>query len=410
MPRTKDKPKWQPRRIGSEEERNKGRGGFVTLKKTGDFFLGYALFIPKPDAEDNPGYYEYFEHYTPATGYVACAGDDCPVCDEGDNPSSRAKTLWLVVDDDLDPDTGEVKTFNLNYYMITDFADFLSEDEPVLGQLFRIKRQEGQGKYLIRPKKEKLTKAQIKAALKDAPDLEKIVRSRMLSVFEELGFADAMEEDDPDEEPEEDEDQPKARRGRPKGSKNKVKEEPEEEEFDPDEADEIEDADVTIVSLKKKDNIAKVNYREAEFNLYGTDDVDLTEFGKGEIVTVSAAKDSDGDFVVTSAEASEGEEPEGESEVPDDVEDETVEIVSINPSPDDTMTVRMEDGVEFELFFLDSGEDSNDNDWAEFDLDDYSEGQQVVISATKDSEGDMLASVFPVAVKAKSGKKKAGRK
>lgn len=415
MPRTKDKPKWAPRRIGSEEERNKGRGGFVTLKKTGDYFLGYALFTPKPDAEDNPGYFEYFEHYTPATGYVACAGDDCPVCDEGDNPSTRAKTLWLVVDDDLDSDSGEVKTFNLNYYMITDMADFLAEDEPVLGQLFRIKRQEGQGKYLIRPKKEKLTKTQLKAALKDAPDLEKIVRSRMLAIFEEMGFADAMEEDEEDE-PEED--KPKARRGRPKGSKNRPKETEEEtsdDEFDPDEEDEIEDRDVIIISVKKTDNTAKVNLNGAEFKIFGTDEVDLTEFAKGEIITVSAAKDEDGDFVVTSAEASQGVEPEddeipGDDEIPDSVDDETVEVVSVNSS-DDTLTVKMEDDTEFELFFLDSGEDADGNDWSEFDLDDYSEGQKIVVSAEKDDDGDLVASVFPKAAgKGKAGKKKASKK
>jgi hypothetical protein len=420
----------KPRRIRSKEDRNAGRGNFITLKNVNDQFVGHALFKPDPEAADNPGWYEYAEHYTPATGYCPCAGEDCPLCDAGDNPSIRAKTLWLV--------DGEVKVFTLNWYMIQDFVDLASDDETILGRSFRIKRLEGNGKYAIRPKTEKLTKTELKAALKDVDDdmLEDIATKQMVKVLQELDVADAMEADDEDEGEDEDEpkgkskgDKSKARKGKPADDDDEPEDEDEPEgeaQFDPEDDDEADDLRVSVAKAKKKDNILVVTAGDSvEFDIYGTDEVDLTEFKKGDELLVSFVKDDDGDFVVTEAahhseEESDDDEDEGESEGdgdgPDALEDELVTIVSVNSS-EDTLTVKMDDDTEFDLFFLDSGDDDNGRDWAEFDIDDYKEGQKIKVTAARDDDGDMLASVFPEPVKGKgdkggksSSKKSGGKK
>lgn len=412
--------KLRPRRIRSAEDRNAGRGNFITLKNTNDQFVGYALFKPDPEASDNPGWYEYAEHYTPATGYCPCAGEDCPLCDAGDNPSIRAKTLWLV--------DGEVKVFTLNWYMIQDFVDLASDDETILGRSFRIKRLEGNGKYAIRPKTEKLTKTELTKVLKDVDDdmLEDIATKQMVKVLQELDVADAMEADDDEGE---DEDEPKAK-SKGKSKKGRAVEEPDDDEgdgdesedeaqFDPEDDDEADDLRVTVVKAKKKDNVLVVTAGDSvEFDIYGTDEVDLTEFKKDAELVVSFVKDDDGDFVVTEAaeaededESEEGDDGDGDEEgdTPDAVEDEVVTIVAVNSS-EDTLTVKMEDGNEFDLYFLDAGDDDNGRDWSEFDIDDYKDGQKVKITAARDDDGDMLASVFPEPVKAKGGGKKAGGK
>lgn len=364
----------------------------MTLKKTGDQFIGYALFKPDPELDDNPGYYEYFEHYTPATGYCPCVGDGCPLCAEGDNASTRAKTLWYI--------DGEIKTFNLNYYMIQEFVDLLSEDEAILGQQFRIKRLEGNGKYAIRPKTEKLKATELKKIMKDIDDdqLEKVAMKQLKRVHEELDVEDAMTEDD--------EDKPKDKKA-DKTSKSAKKGKPVEEEPEPDEGfdheneDSAEDLTLTVVKLKKKDNIAIVQQGDGdEFELYGTEDVDLTELTKGDEIVVSFEKDEDGDFVVSELGEAEPEPAEGNDQA--SVEDETVTITAVN-AENETLTVEQENGGSFELYFLGDGEDANGKEWSDLDFDDYSEGMEIVISAAVDEDGDMLASVFPEPVK--KGKK-----
>jgi hypothetical protein len=397
-----------PRRVTSAEDRNAGRGGFITLKKTNDFFEGYALFIPDPEVGDNPGWYEYFEHYTPATGYCPCAGgDDCPLCEEGDNASTRAKTLWLI--------DGEVKVFTINYYVLQEFVDMKYEDENVLGQKFKIKRLEGNGKYSIRNKNEKLTKAELKAALKDVDDdmLEKMATKQMRRVMQEMDASDAMEEDD-DKKKDDDDEEPKGGKSSKskKGKPADEEPEPDADEFDPEEADDADELTVTVVKAKKKDNILTVMVGDegTEFDIYGTDEVDLTENKKGDEIVVSFEKDDDGDFVVSEVGEAEAEPEAGYAE--DSYDEELVTITSVN-SEEDTLTVETEDGTEFDLFFLDDGEDDNGRDWKELDMDDYKEGQQVKITAAKDDDGDMLASVFPEPVeekKGKGGKKSGGKK
>jgi hypothetical protein len=402
----------KPRRVRSADDRNAGRGSFITIKD-GQQFIGYALFAADPALDDNPGYYEYFEHYTPATGYVPCSGDGCWLCEEGDQANTRAKSVWLIVsNDDLDPDNGTIKVFNMNWSVIQEFAE---DGADALGSLYRIKALAKKGSFSIRPKTEHLTKKQVATLLKDKafPNLEAMVVKSLRRAMEEQEVGEAMQEDD-DDEPTTDDEPVKgkgksstARKGKPKD------EEPEEpeasDEFDPEEDDEFE-GNVTVLKVTKKDNIAHVSAGDVEFDLFGTDDVDLTAYKKGDEFHATAEKDNEGDFVVSEVgEAQEeGETPGDEAEVPDSVENEKVTIVSVN-SDEDTLTIAMEDETEFELFFLDEGEDDNGKDWAEFDLDDFSEGQTITISAEKDQDGDMLASVFPEAEKAKGKGKGKGK-
>ena len=394
----------KPRRVRSNEDRNAGRGGFITLKKVKDSFTGHALFLPDPELDDNPGYYEYFEHYTPATGYCPCPGDDCPLCEEGDNPSTRAKTLWLV--------DGEIKVFNMNYYVAEEFREMVSEGDNVLGQLFKITKMEGNGQFSIRDKKEKLTKTELNKALKDVAEdyLEDIATKQMKRALKEVDAAGALEEDDTDEDDDKKDDKKSSGKGSAK--KGKPAEEPEDDgdsAFDPEEDESAEGLTVEVVKVKDKDaNILTVTAGEsAKFDIFGTDDLDLTEYSKGDEIVVTFEKDGDGDFVVSEAEAA--GDGTGDGDVPDSVDEAVVTIKAVN-TDEDTLTVEMEDGTEFDLFFLDAGEDDNGRDWSELDISDFEEGQQVTISAAKDDDDDMLASVFPEPVGKSGGKKSGGKK
>jgi hypothetical protein len=403
-------PKLTPRRVKSVEDRNKGRGNFITLKKTGDQFLGYALFVADPELADNPAYYEYFEHYTPATGYCPCAGEDCPLCAEGDNPSTRAKSMWLVMDgEDDDPESGEIKIFNLNWSMLQEFAE---DGADLLGRLYRVKRLEGKGNYSIRVKTGKLTKTQLKAAMKDVADdqLETIAQRQLNRVLEEMDVAQAMEADDDEEEEEPKAAPTKARKGTAKAAAVPDEEDDEEEpeddededentepasEFDP-ETDDAFEGNVTVQRINKRQNTAAVlDNADTEFTLYGTDDVDVTESVKGESYIAAATKDEDGDFVLTLWEDASENGETGAADLDDEISDEVVTITKVNESPEDTLMVEMKDGTEFELFFMSNGEDDNGRSWQEFDIDDYVVGESITVSAVKDPDGDMVASVFP---------------
>ncbi len=414
---------YKPRQIRSKEERNSGRGSFITLKKTGDAFLGFPVFKPDPEIEDNPGYYEYMEHYTPTAGYFPCAGDDCPLCEEGDNPSTRAKSVWLVVDNkDPDPANGELKIFNLNWYGIEELADLLEEDEPVQGQLFRVRRAEGNGRYSFRLKSDKMTAALMKKTVnaKDFPDLEAMTTSSLNKKMEEAGLEAAMQEDDDDDKP-----ASRSRKGTEAKSSTKsstkstksAKADPEpepEQEFDPEAETEFEGV-ATIVKIVKTKNIATVEVGDVTFDIYGTDECDLTGFAKGDTVRFSAVKDDDDDFVASDAE-------EADTPAPDDDDDDdekngeaveeidgVVSIVSID-SDEDTMEVEDGDGNNLTLYFLGNGEDEDGNDWSEFDIDDFEEGDKITVLAKVDDDGDLVVQNFPTKASARKATRKTSRK
>jgi hypothetical protein len=386
----------QVRRVRSADDR-KIAGDFFQLDKIGKWFMGYALFVPDPEADDNPGYYEYFEHYMPKDGYVPCAGpEDCIYCKANHRPSTRAKTVWLVVEskDDGELEVPEKRIFNFNWNMINEFSDFVSEDEVILGRMFRIKRMDDRGNYSVRFKDDKLKKAELKEALEDMPDLDNIVTGQLLRKMEEADVEDAMEDD---------EDEPKSRRGiaskkakadeeeddEPKGKKSK-KEEP----------DTIEDETFEIVKVSKKQGTITVERNEEEVLMYGVGDNDVSGYSKGDTVKIDAHLDDDEDWIIDSITEISGEAEAGEltdsDDLPDEIEEEEFEVVDVNAQQE---TITLTNGeITFDLYFLDKGPA------ADVDFDDYSEGMTVVVSAVKDNEGDMVAKDH-VPKKKKGGKK-----
>jgi hypothetical protein len=367
------------------------------LSRTGDDFKGYALFVPDPELEDNPGYFEYFDHWdTKGNSYIPCAGDNCPFCKAGDRPSTRAKTLWYVDD--------EVKIFTLNWSMINEFADMLSEEEVIQGVLFRIKRLDDRGKYRITPKNDTMTKKDLKKLLEsdDLPDLEDITTANLRRQLEDMDVSDAMEDDDDEDEPET---KPKARRGKAKD------EEPEEEE---NEGEDLEDEDVTVTKVSKAKEQITVEDEEDESYVIEIGENDIGDFKKGMEITVSTDYDSDDDEHTLTDWSEQGEEPEEEDEkedddkdddLPDKIKNAEMEVTDVN-AEDETLGVKNDD-YEFTLFFVDEGEAS------EVDFGDYDEEDIVVVNAIKDEDGDMVATKVPEKPKkskAKGAKKTAAKK
>ena len=102
---------FQVRRVVSKEDR-KRPSVFMRLK-TDEMFRAIALFEPDPEVEDNPGYFEYYDHWDEqGRQYVPCAGDKCPFCAANDNPSTRALTVWHFPDNDAND---QIKVFTMNY-------------------------------------------------------------------------------------------------------------------------------------------------------------------------------------------------------------------------------------------------------------------------------------------------------
>src|SRR4051794_17231071 len=77
------------RTVKTKEDR-KRPSVFLRLK-TDEAFKAVALFEPDPEAKNNPGYFEYYDHYdNQGNQYVPCAGEKCAFCAANDNPSTRA--------------------------------------------------------------------------------------------------------------------------------------------------------------------------------------------------------------------------------------------------------------------------------------------------------------------------------
>jgi hypothetical protein len=72
------KPAFEIRRVKTKDDRR--RPSVFMRLKTDELFKAYALFEPDPELADNPGYFEYYDHYDKqASQYVPCAGRKVPV-------------------------------------------------------------------------------------------------------------------------------------------------------------------------------------------------------------------------------------------------------------------------------------------------------------------------------------------
>lgn len=341
--KTKDKKKKQftIRTVKSKEDR-KRPSVFMRLK-TDEAFKGIALFEPDPELADNPGYFEYYDHYDKqGNAYVPCTGDKCPFCAANDNPSTRALTVWLFPQEGDKKD--RVKVFTMNYSTTQDISDESEDEEGILGKWVRIKRLSDKGDYRVKVTSDKpLTKKELTAAMKELeekfPDgLQALVEKQLSVQMERLKALEAMEDDDEDEdEDDEEETTSKARRGKAKSKDDDEDEEEDDEEEDEDddeddedeeneddEEDEDEDEDesedeegedegddeVTEISGVVYE-ITKINQAEETFDLKNDEEkvkmwlgdgveVDYDEIKKGVEVKVDAATDDEGDWIITS--------------------------------------------------------------------------------------------------------------
>jgi hypothetical protein len=384
--------------------------------KTDEAFKGVALFEPDPELKDNPGYFEYYDHYdNQANQYVPCAGDKCPFCAANDNPSTRAMTVWYF------PNAADVKdkikVFTMNYSTTQDISDEAEDEGGILGKVIRVKRLSDKGDYRVKVTTDKsLTKAQMKEAMglleEKFPDgLIALVEKQLGAQMERLKALDAM--DDDDDEDEEDETPPKARRGK---ANSKAKDDDEEEEEEEEEEDEtasegIEDTEFELLKVSKRNNSVTVEHEDEEIELVGDEDTDVSSFKKGDIAVISAEYDDDEEaWVLTSieapTEAEEEEEEEEEEEDEEKEEDEDEEITSIEGIEYEVTKVEEED----EIIHLQNDEEKIKmwvGDGVNPDYDEVKKGATVLVNASVDDEGDWI--ITEISVK-KARRRTAARK
>lgn len=415
---------WKPKRIRSEDERNTGSSGYIQLDE-GQSFLGYALFEADPTV-DEPGYYEFSQHWVTGAKArsVPCAGEDCPFCEDNDKPRDVANTLWLVLTDEKknklgEDGEGELRIFKANSLVIKQFTDMRSEDEKIKGMPMRVARLDDRGNYTLTPKtnlpvlKVGAIKEQLKS--KDAPDFDQMVTSQLTKAMEGIQIARAMDDDDD-----------------PPAKKNKAdkKTKKDDDEWP---SDGLDEETVTVAKVDKEGNWIEVEHDdyEGKVKVWTTDGIeaDLTDFSKGDEVTVTTgALDDDGEYILSDEPEAEtakkdDDEPEkkgkkgkddpdpDENELPDKIEDleVTIKEIDVRNQTFDVVSVEDED-VQFTLYFLDKGPASK------VDFEDYEEGNVITVSADKDTVGDLVATEVPELVKKKEkagkggGKKKGGGK
>lgn len=377
MAKSKEKKGLAVRRVLKKDERR--TGGFFMRLKTDEWMKGYALFTPDPEADGNPGYYEYFEHYDKSNNqYVPCAGDDCYMCELGDNPSVRALTLWYFPDN---ANGEKLKVLKLNGYMIRDFGEIETEEGGVLGKRFRVKRLSDKGEYRVSPQADKpLKKAEIKDILKSAMskesndfkanagplDFEAITLRQLRAALEKIDAVDSLTEDDDDDDDEEDTDtKPKSKGGTKKSDDDEDDDDDDDEEDDEDEDDEESDDD--------------------------EDDDDDED------------SDDDDDEESDDDDEEEDEEDDEEEEADEGLSGEKFEVVSTSEK-DETITVKI--GGKNTKLWLAEGVDA---DW-----DKVKKGAEITVDADKDEEGDYVITSLkvkkPKADAKTGGKGKGGKK
>jgi hypothetical protein len=336
LARTKEK-SYSVRTVKSKEDRKRPTV-FLRLK-TDEAFKAHALFEPDPETEDNPGYFEYYDHYdNQGSAYVPCAGEKCPFCMANDSPATRALTAWYFPDGEKGE---QIKVFTMNWGTINQADDEAQEEDGLLGKKIRIKRLDDRGGYRLRTLSDKpLTKAELKSIKKELKELfpnglEGHVEKQLKVQMERLKALDALEDDEDDDDEDEDE-TPKARKGKAvvkeeDEDEDDEDEEDEEEEEDEDEDEEDsedededeqeedeededgEDEDEDENAVEGKFTILKVNESEETFDLEGEDgkvkmwlgegvEVDYDVVKKGVVINASAQKDSEGDWIITELE------------------------------------------------------------------------------------------------------------
>jgi hypothetical protein len=345
MARAKEKPV-TIRRVSSKEDR-KRPSVFMRLK-TEEFFKAHALFEPDPELDDNPGYFEYYDHWDQqGQSYVPCTGDRCPFCAANMNPSTRALTVWYFPEND---EKDQIKVFTANYGTISSLTDESEDEGGILGKHLRIKRLSDKGEYRVKVLSDKpLTKADLKKLMKQVAEMNLVgMVERQLAVqMERLKAVEALEDDDDDE----DDDEPvKTRKGKAitedeededdedededsdsdddEDDDSDEEEEDEDEESDDDEDDEDdeedEEEDEKPSEISGVFEVVKLNATDETLDVKGDDgkvkfwfgegvDFDEDELKKGVKVNVEALQDDEGDWVITEIKVKKTRAPKGSS-------------------------------------------------------------------------------------------------
>lgn len=353
------KPEWQIRKVQSKEDR-KRPSVFMRLK-TDESFRGIALFEPDPELGDNPGYFEYYDHWDQqGSQYVPCAGDKCPFCAANDNPSTRALTVWFFPENDA---KDQIKVFTMNYSTLNDISDEAEEEDGILGKKVRIRRLSDKGDYKVRVLTDKpLTAAQLKKAMalleeKFQNGLEGLVLAQLKAQMERLKALEAMEDDDDDD----DEDEtPRSRRGKAKDEEPDDDEDEDEDEDDEDDEDEDENDDDDDSDEDEDDEESDDDDEEED-----EDDED---------------EDEDDD-------EEDDEETEDEEEEATEISGGVYEIVSAN-SREETFSMKDSEGKRVKMWL---------GDGVEIDWSTFTKGSNVTVDALQDDEGDWV--IVSIAVK-----------
>lgn len=391
------------KRIRDESEyKTGGSSDFIGLDE-GEKFTGYFLGEADPKVDD-PAFFPYKMHWNGKTS-VPCADDECVYCEDGDRPRSKAYTLWLVTIDEAGTKLGkkgegELRIFDMPVTVIKQFNEYRSEGEKVKGHLYRVSRTD-EKTYVVVPKTQPpLKAADIKALIKsdDAPDFEAMLTNKLKKAMEGVAVARALEDDD--------DDKPKKSKAKSKGKEKD--EEPEDNDDAGEWPDELDEEEVTVRSVGDDGAhfVAVSSSYDEEVNIYTRQDLefDPETLSKGDVVTVTAEKDDEGDYILSAepdVAEGDGNDDDNGNDLPDSLEDVEFEVVSTNQS-EGTIDVK-NDEMEFSLYLLDT---------VKWDEDDYPEGAKITVSAEKDRAGDMVTTDAPEVVKAKKsgGKKAAGKK
>lgn len=381
MAKVKDKKKDKAlsvRRITDKKQRN--TGGFWMRLKTDEWMKAYALFTPDPETDDNPGWFEYQEHYDKTNNqYVPCTEEDCYMCELGHNPSVRALSLWYFPDN---ANGEKLKVLKLNGYMIRDFAEIEAEEGGVLGKRFRVKRLSDKGEYRVSPQSDKpLKKSEIKALIKSALskeanenkgstnplDFAAITLRQLKAALEKndavSGMTDVDDDDDDDDDDTEEEEETTSKKGKEKKSKEKDDSDDDDDDDDDDDEESDDDDDES-------------------------DDDDDDDDEKEE--------DDDDD------DESDDDDDEKESDDDDDDEEEETDAISgqkftvvSTKEAEEVVTVKMDD--------------KNTKLWigegVEADWDVVKKGAEITVDAETDDEGDWIITKLKVK-KSKDGDKK----
>ena len=282
---------WKPKRIRSEEDRRSGSSQFLSIDE-GENFVGYALFEADPSVDD-PAYYEFAMHWIGSpgqkgSGSVPCADDNCPLCEDGDRPKTRAYSLWLVTQDanknKLDPP--QLGIWEMNYNVIKMFTEWRAEGDKIKGRLFRVGKLDDRGNYNITPKTETMSATAIKTALKDpnAPDFDGMITSKLRKAMEGMAVARAVEDDDEDETP------TKGRKtaGKPAAAKEKPATKTRAKAW----PDELDEEDVTVSEVDDDGNyfVATADGFKGTKQVFTTDDIDFdfSDLSEDDVVTITA--------------------------------------------------------------------------------------------------------------------------